>query len=169
MPRSSYNNLNPGFIFEAWLLNLVRQMRATARLQLTSKQVLHIAETLLPHKTEIALSYIDPQNLDVDLLLDRVFKVDCLMRLEDAELNPYIIGIDATLGTPQTAKHKLREIQQPSFVKARKALGIDRHYVICVSGDANNPDGIVLPAFGDVIDALLNQVDKSPQCAVLCF
>jgi hypothetical protein len=79
------------------------------------------------------LKYIE-NPLSSKEFLDKILKTDCILEIENNQGQIEKIAIDITLDS-EKVEDKLQEINRSSFVKSRKELNIDRHWILIVSNN----------------------------------
>jgi hypothetical protein len=134
------------------------QLRLLDNTPIALATVLRIIKRYLPHKCRTAQEFIDHPD-DPDEWLDKVLKIDCILKVEQSDRTLQRVAVDVTANWSQF-REKYNEITQTKFTKARNELGIDRHWIIGV-----NPNHLPNPE--DLVDAIYNSVDQSETCLLL--
>lgn len=151
---------------EAWLRGVVARLRISAERngsEFEIENLMALASRFMPRKLEGAMKHQNSWDVyDTDDFMDRVFKVDQLVTLEDVAGNFHRVAINITLtSNREIILSKLDEIDSHAFRQVRKALGIDNHWVLVIK-NANT-----LPTDGDINDLFYKKVDEGKECQVM--
>jgi hypothetical protein len=118
-------------------------------------------EKYLPKKTKRALSFHwDCEN--PNLWLKIILKIDLLLEIKDINGIPKNVAVGFTQDVVR-ADANFQGIISESFSKARKALGIDRHWIILTERDE------YYPSDGEVIDICIESIDSVKECLLINF
>lgn len=143
-----------GYCCERWFISVAKQLRILSKNPSLTKTI-DVLSNALKSKFEFANNFIE-NSLDAAEYLDLVLKTDCILLLEDSKGESYRVAVDITLNKNKI-EEKLQEINRSSFKKARKELGIDRHFVILLPVNYQS-----LNSF-DIADALYTAIDNQEQ------
>lgn len=93
------------------------------------------------------------------MVLDKVFKIDSILKVETVEglLQRVAVDVSANVSMVQA---KFDEIKQPKFWASRRELQIDRHWIVLVNSKK-------LPSESRVIDAIYSAVDEEKKCVII--
>jgi hypothetical protein len=136
---------------EMWLRGIVARLRISTErsgAEFGIENLMALAKEFMPRKLGEAMKHQDSWNIDdADEFLDRIFKIDQLILLEDMTGSFHKVAIDLTLtSNPEIISSKFNQIDSHKFRQVRKALGIDNHWIIAIK------DSKVLPTDGDLSD-----------------
>lgn len=151
-------NFSQGFSVEVWFNFQMQKLRLADNTPIAPATVVRVARLYLPSKTEIASEFIDNPD-SVEEWLDRVLKVDCILRVEQADGTIQRVAVDVS-SNPTKAQSKFNEITQSSFWSARRELMIDRHWIVLMNTKK-------LPDEAKLIDAIYEAVDDSKKCVMI--
>jgi hypothetical protein len=147
-----------GDAIETWFRHRMKALQLLDHTQVSLSSVISVAKKYLPSKLETVLEYIsDPS--DSDEWLDKLFKMDAILKIEQIDGTMQRVGIDIT-GNLGAAQSKLEEITRLKFQAARDKLGIDRHWIIVV-----NPKDY--PSDEQLSDSIYTAVDLDEKCVII--
>lgn len=151
-------NFSQGFSIEIWFIFQMQKLRMVDNTPIALATVVRVARQHLPSKTETAFEFIDDPD-SVEELLDKIFKIDCILRVEQADGTIQRVAVDIS-SNPTKAQSKFNEIMQPNFWIARQELMIDRHWIVLVNAKK-------LPDEAKLIDAMYEAVDDQKKCVMI--
>ena len=147
-----------GFSVEVWFIFQMQKLRLADNTPIALATVVRVVRFYLPSKTETALEFVDHPD-SVEELLDKILKIDCILRVEQADGTIQRVAVDVSSNSTK-AQSKFNEITQSSFWSARRELNLDRHWVIVVNAKK-------LPDEAKLIDAIYEAVDDSKKCVMI--
>lgn len=151
-------NFSQGFSVEVWFNFQMQKLRLADNTPIALATVVRVARLYLPSKTETASEFIDNPD-SVEEWLDRVLKVDCILRVEQADGTIQRVAVDVSSNLTK-AQSKFNEIMQSSFWSARRELMIDRHWIVLINTKK-------LPDEAKLIDAIYEAVDDPKKCVMI--
>jgi hypothetical protein len=151
---------------EAWLRGVVSRLRISAERsgsKFEAENLLALARKFMPRKLTEAMKHQDSWDInDPDDFLDRIFKVDQMISLEDIAGNFHRVAIDITLtSNEEIISSKLSQIDSHAFRQMRRALEIDNHWILVLSNSN------AMPSDGDISDLFYKKVDEGSECQVM--
>ncbi len=143
---------------EIWFEAQMENLRLVDYTPVALATVFRVVRQYLPSKTRTAEEFIDnPES--VDELLDKVLKIDIILRVEQADGTIQRVAVDVS-GNASKAQSKFDEIMQSNFWAARRALCLDRHWIVLVNERK-------LPSPDDLTDAIYEAVDSNQKCVMI--
>lgn len=147
--------MKDGYCAEIWFCGLIAKMKAKApRPEL--EHVVQTVKTILPKMFHRAP---DKAFASVDSLLDYTMKTDEMFVLEDIDNQRKVVAVDVYLYNPsnkescERLQQKVNTLMTKEMYQARKALGINCHWVVTL------PYGKDFPSYDSSIDILLDAIN----------
>lgn len=157
-PWIKFTNLAGLSPAEQWFYQWVRRMGLAAAYP-DINQVKKVLETYLPERTKrYSRNIPDPQSGESWLRL--VLVTGELLRLQPApDATPITVAVHASASEWLEGFEK---ISSPEFSAARRALGIDKHWMLILEDIAD-----AAPSSDELINALRNQVVDKSECGII--
>lgn len=159
--RNQITSLPLSYFAEKWFIAQAKKLKIIAK-NPRLETVRSVLKQHLKHKFDRVENCWIQNPDDPTEYLDLILKCDCILTLENKQGKTIRVAVDITLN-PYSAKDKKHEIGGINFDNARKALGIDRHWIIVL------PKGFFekLNINNSIIDRVYQAVDSRNKVQVL--
>ena len=161
--KNTIESLPLSYFAEKWFIAQAKKLNIIAKNPPLNK-VKSVLKRNLKHKFGRVENRWIQNPHDPAEYLDLILKCDCILELETKTGKTVKVAIDITLN-PCAAKDKTYEISGRNFHNARKALGIDRHWIIVLPKNFSEQ----LNINDRIIDAVYQTVDKNQKVIALAI